>query len=172
MSIRNWALVSGLTGIAANLLLVLFYVTARPWEPGADGNWLGTVNDYLVAVQFATLAPVAAGLRVWTRVSVGCCAAIVVLQVLLVTGVLPFEVQVAPVGLCIVTLMVWVGAAGRRTHRAELLARFVAWGAIVGGAIFLAGFVVVWLAELDGPYWVLAALPAAVAWMAFPLWPL
>src|SRR4051794_41957073 len=60
---RTAALVSGATGIAANVLLVLFFALAEPFSgsPNAAG-WLGTANDWLMVPQFAALVPVAVAL--------------------------------------------------------------------------------------------------------------
>ena len=56
--VRPWALASGLTGIAGNLALVLFYALATPWEPGGRLEWPGPLNDVLVLAQFVLLAVV------------------------------------------------------------------------------------------------------------------
>ena len=47
-----WALTSGIAGLVANVLLVLFFLLARPFgvsgplaEAGQDFMWLGSAND-------------------------------------------------------------------------------------------------------------------------------
>ena len=65
-----WALTSGITGLVANVLLVLFFLLAQPFGVGPlaerpDFIWLGTANDWVILVQFLTLIPVALALRSW-----------------------------------------------------------------------------------------------------------
>src|SRR3954454_16642381 len=106
VSRTRWcALVSGWTGLAANVLLVLFFALGQASGDGPAGfGWLGSANDWLVAVPFGFLAPGAAavGRRLppsrWrsavTRAGGAAMTAVVVLQLLLVLDVLPFERQV------------------------------------------------------------------------------
>ena len=106
-----WALTSGITGLLANVLLVLFFLLARPFgvdgplaKAGQDFMWLGSANDVVIIVQFLTFIPVALALRGWlpstrsvrlsTAAAVGAMVATAVLQLLLVAGVLEFDVQV------------------------------------------------------------------------------
>src|SRR4051794_5414619 len=57
---RGGALGSGWTGLAANVLLVLFFALGRPSGDGPAGfGWLGPANDWLVVLQFGFLVPVA-----------------------------------------------------------------------------------------------------------------
>ena len=53
------AIASGITGIAANGLLVLFFALARPWETGGSArwDWLGPANDIVGAVSMAAFIP-------------------------------------------------------------------------------------------------------------------
>ena len=67
-----WALTSGITGLVANVLLVLFFLLAQPFgvngplaEAGQDFMWLGSANDVVIIVQFLTFIPVALALRRW-----------------------------------------------------------------------------------------------------------
>jgi hypothetical protein len=59
----RWAVVSGVAGLVANVLLILFFVVSGPWTSAGDLDWLGTANDVTVVVQFAALVPVALGIR-------------------------------------------------------------------------------------------------------------
>src|SRR3954464_5820129 len=100
--VRGYALGSGWSGLAATVLLVLFYVFAGPFpgEPNGAG-WLGTASDWLEVPQLPSLVPVvlALGRRLpptrWLRglidVRATAMAATVAAQPLLVLGLLRFE---------------------------------------------------------------------------------
>ena len=188
-NVARWALVSGIAGVIANVFLVLLYVVFQPWQEEYAGSsgWFGMANDSLVAVQFATLLPVVRGLgdrmpsdprvRAWTRVGLTAAAAVVALQVLLVARIIPFEVQVIPVTLCIIVLFFWVGAishAGERMHTLPKVlsrfGRFLSLGLPIGAGVFVVGVVVSWAANLGSSAWVIAALPGFVVWLLFPVW--
>jgi hypothetical protein len=118
-------------GLAANLLLVLFYLTAKPWRAGAARyEGFGTANDWLTAVRYFALLPLVCRLgnlmagdapaRRWTVVGLAAAGGVVVLHVLLAAGLLPFGVEFGPVALCNVGSVGWIGrisAAGDRTPR-------------------------------------------------------
>src|SRR4051794_37655757 len=93
--VRRWAVVSGWTGVVANALLIVFFSLSEPFSAQPNGlAWTGTVNDWLVAVQFAALLPVVAavgrrlpatrGLRVLTAAALLATGGTVALQLLLV----------------------------------------------------------------------------------------
>jgi hypothetical protein len=181
------ALASGSIGIVANVYLVLFYLVAKPWQPGSVGGGYGTINDWLVALQLALLIPVVVWLgqqtriekwpRWWTAIALAASIAAVLLQVLLVAGVLPFAVQVGPVALCIVLLLCWAGvisaAGGRRgvlSHPTVRLGRLMMWAVPVGAATFAIGAGISALQGQGSWAWVVGALPGALVWLAFPLW--
>src|SRR5262249_20428936 len=123
---RMLAVVSGVVGLVADLLLVVFYALLYGAPDLAD--YFGTANDALIVVQYAALVPVVVALgrlmpgdaraRWWTRIGLLASVAVIVLQVALLVGVLPFEVQVVPVSLSSIAAMCWAGgisAAGGRT---------------------------------------------------------
>jgi hypothetical protein len=130
------ALASGLIGILGNVYLELFYLTAKPWQPDSlarqvkgDPTSYGTINDWLIPLQLVLLIPIViwlgqqtrteTGSRRWTAIALAASIAATLLQLLLVTGVLPFAIQLGPVAVCIVLLLCWAGvisSAGRR-HR-------------------------------------------------------
>ena len=62
------ALGSGLIGIVGNVYLVLFYLVAKPWQPGSVGGGYGTINDWLAALQLVLLIPVVVWLGRLTRI--------------------------------------------------------------------------------------------------------
>ncbi len=187
LALAPWALISGFAGISANIFLVLFYIVAKPWQQGNDVGWFGRVNDSLVVVQFAAMLLVMVALRqrmptdraaqVWTMVGVVSSACVVVLQILLLTGVLPFSVQVTPVTLCILVVVWAVGAISRAGARVNSLpvsvtrfGQLLALGLPAGALIFLLVMVFAWVVKLGSGTWVIGALPGFLVWLAFPIW--
>jgi len=94
---RTAALLSGATGIAANVLLALFFALAEPFSGSPNGaSWLGTANDWFMVPQFVALIPVAVALggrlpatgwvRAQTVAGAVAMAVIVVAQLALVSG--------------------------------------------------------------------------------------
>ena len=101
---RVAAWVSGATGIAANVLLALFFALAEPFSDAPNGAaWLGSANDWLMVPQFLALIPVATAIgrrlpatrwaRALTVAGVAAMAAIVLAQLALVLGLLTFDPQ-------------------------------------------------------------------------------
>jgi hypothetical protein len=185
---RRWALASGVVGLAANVLLVLFYVTAKPWRAGpAPHEWFGTANDWLTAVQYATLLPVVRWLRSriagdprarsWSVVGLAAAGGVVLLQVLLTAGLLPFAVEIGPVALCIAGSVCWIGGISAAGDRTAALPRRVTWsgrlltvGFLAGMVVFVVGVLVASLARLGPAAWVIAALPGFAVWCLLPGW--
>ncbi|GAB1510444.1 hypothetical protein [Actinophytocola sp. KF-1] len=183
----RWAALSGTAGLAANVLLVLFFAVSRPWADGGGLAWTGTANDVVVVVQFAALVPVALAVRGrlragWagaaTAVAVGAMAAVVLLQVALIAGLLAFEVQVGFVMACFAVTFAWVLVVSR-TGRNALPRGVVLVGTVVGVS-YLAGAAVFGAGALLLPpdsvalYAVCGAgvVVGVVGWLGFPLWPL
>jgi hypothetical protein len=181
------ALASGLVGIVANLYLVLFYLTSKPWQPDSVGGGYGTINDWLIPLQLALLIPTVIWLgqqtqtekrsRRWTATALAASIAATLLQLLLVTGVLPFAIQVGPVAVCVVLLLCWAGSissAGRRrrvlSHSTVRLGRLMMWAVPVGVAAFAVGIGISALQGEGSWAWIVGAVPGALAWLAFPLW--
>ncbi|GAA0969555.1 hypothetical protein GCM10009555_016900 [Acrocarpospora macrocephala] len=115
--------------------------------------------------------------RVWTRVGLAA-AALIVLQVLLLTGALPFRFQVVPVSLSAVATMCWagaIGAAGARTRTLPAtvtrLGRIIVIGLLItAGALAIGAFVTV---VFDVSWaWVAGGIPGAVSWALLPAWTL
>jgi hypothetical protein len=181
------ALGSGLIGIVGNVYLVLFYLTAKPWQPGSVGGGYGTINDWLAALQLVLLIPVVVWLgrltriekwpRRWTGIALAASIAAVVLQLMLLTGALPFAIQFGLMSVCIVLLYCWAGvisAAGRRrgvlSPTTARLGRLLMWAMPVGAAAFAVGIGISAL-QWEGSWaWVVSGLPGALVWLAFPLW--
>src|SRR3712207_784167 len=100
-AIERWGLVSGITGVVANGLLVTLYTVALPGNEKFE--WTGPANDVVGAVSAGAMIPVAWAayrllgrgriLRVATVLATCAMGSVVVLSILLVTGVIPFAVQ-------------------------------------------------------------------------------
>lgn len=173
---RQFARTAGLAGIAANVLLAVFFASGEAWRsvPGTFA-WSGPVNDVLVAIQFAALVPVAVAVRAPLAARAFGLAAmtgVVVLQALLLAGALDFETQVWWVVGCFVVVFVWILAVST-TH----LPRTVARAGTVIGAAYLAGALLVWGAlalpsESPAQYAVggLGLVAGLVGWLGLPVW--
>ena len=186
--IARWALLSGTAGVIANVLLILFYVMARPWqETGGSAGWLGRANDSFVALQFAALLPVINGIRAlmpadpkvraWTKIGLAASGAVVVLELLLIFRILPFAIQVTPVTLCIIATFCWASGLSRAAQDAQVLplavtrfGRALGLGLALGAAVFLLGFAISWAAALSSGAWIVGALPGFLVFLAFPVW--
>ena len=187
---QMWAMTSGITGLVANVLLVLFYLFARPLgEVRQDFMWLGTVNDWVIAVQFLTFIPVALALRRWlpdTRVvrstTVAAVVAMVgtaVLQLLLVAGVLDFDVQVWLVVVLFLLIYAWVLSVSSTGHRHATLPRPVTRFGLLLGLCFPVGLLMIaaglpfgWGSVAQLAFGVPGIVLGAASWLALPVWPL
>jgi hypothetical protein len=185
-----WAMTSGITGLVANVLLVLFFLLAQPFgEAGSGFMWLGTANDWVIVVQFLTLIPVAVTLRRWLPVTRGVglatAAAVVamvgtaVLQLLLITGVLEFEVQVGLIVPMFLVIYGWVLMASSTGHRRGSLPRPVTRFGLLLGVCFPVGLLIAaaglpfgWGSVAQLAFGVPGVLLGAVSWLALPVWPL
>jgi hypothetical protein len=185
-----WALTSCITGLAANVLLVLFFLLAQPF--GAirqDFMWLGTANDWAIVVQFLTLVPVALALRSWlpaTRaVRLTTTAALVamvgtaVLQLLLIAGVLDFDVQVVLIVPMFLVIYAWVLAVSSTGHRHGTLPRPVSRFGLLLGVCYPVGLLIAaaglpfgWGSVAQLAFGIPGVLLGGVSWLALPVWPL
>lgn len=181
----RWAVASGVAGLVANALLILFYVLARPWSgQWSEYAWLGPANDLVVAVQFAALVPVALAVHTalggrvggFTATGVTAMVAATVLQLALVGGLVAFDVEVYAVVGCMAVVFAWMLAASV-AGRSVLAPAAVRLGTLAGVG-FLAGLAVAGLGLLlpEGPAryaaWAVGGLAGLAGWLAFPVWPL
>jgi hypothetical protein len=191
-----WALTSGIAGLVANVLLVSFFLLAQPFgvngplaEAGQDSMWLGTANDVVIIVQFLTFIPVALALRRWlpstrsmriaTVAAVGAMVVVAILQLLLVVGVLEFDVQVILVVATFLVVYAWVIAVSSTGHRYGTLPRPVTrFGLLlgvsypVGLVIAAAGLLFPWGSAAQLAFVIPGVVIGAVGWLGLPLWPL
>ncbi len=187
---HRWALVSGVTGVIANVALILFFALAQPWgAANPQFMWLGTANDAIIVVQFAAFIPVALALldrlpagrtvQLATAAAVAAMGAVMTLQLLLIAGLLSFEVQVYPVTAAFAVVFGWVLTTSRTGYRTGALPRRAARiGLFLGSSLPVGLFVAaVGLLIPDGvaaryiPI-ALGVVVAASGWLALPLWPL
>lgn len=187
---RLWAWACGIAGLLANLLLVLFFLLARPFSEVQNSfGWLGTANDWVMVVQFLAMIPVAVALRSWlpptrlvqviTTIAVVAMVIVAVLQLLLVAGVLGFDVQVLLVVAAFVPVYAWVFLASSVGHRAAALPRSVTrFGLLLGASgplallITAAGYLIGSASGHPDAAVAPGLLLGALSWLALPVWPL
>jgi hypothetical protein len=193
----TWALTSGITGLLANVLLVLFFLLAKPFgvsgpaagEVGQDFMWLGKANDWVIVVQFLTFIPVALALRAWlpptrrvrltTAAAVGAMVATAILQLLLIAGVLEFDVQVWLVVVMFLVVYTWVLTASSTGHRHGTLPHSVTRFGLLLGASYPVGLVIAaagllfpWGSATQLAFVVPGIAIGAFGWLGLPVWPL
>jgi hypothetical protein len=178
-----WAVTSGIAGLLANVLLVLFFLLGRPFEPVQNSfGWLAVANDWVIVVQFLTMIPVALALRrrlpstrslrVATLMAVGAMLAVAVLQLALIAGVLDFDVQVYAVVAAFLPVYAWVIIVSSVGHRSGSLPRAVTRFGLLLGASFPLGLLIMTPGLLGWGYPGQLAWLAALGWLALPVWPL
>ena len=184
-AIERWGLLAGVTGVVANLLLIALYALAVPGMEEYD--WTGPANDVIGGiVSTLALIPVALALRqllnggtllnLATGLVVLALLTIAALSLLLVTRVIPFEVQGPGAGAASVLLFVWVALVGRAGAGGELPRWSARWAMAIGIAA-IAGALLVGVSLLlpaeSTPQYVVggAGLVLVVpAWLSFPVW--
>jgi hypothetical protein len=184
-AIERWGLVSGVTGVVANGLLVTLYTVALPGNEKFD--WTGPANDVIGAVSAGAMIPVAWAtyrllgrgrtLRVTTVLATCAMGSIVVLSILLVSGVVPFAVQGAGAGIAVLFWFAWLYLVGRRGLQTGRLPRRLARAAkLIGGAVPLAaplvGLSFLFPAK-SIPQYALRGAGLAIgvpAFLAYPIW--
>jgi len=184
--VERWGLLAGVTGIAANLLLIALYALGLP-DIG-DYDWTGPANDVMggivstsatIPVALALGELVGGGLLVrWaTRLAVAAMAALVVSTVLLVTDAVSFEIQVFVAAPAVILMLGWTAVVGRAGKANGLLPPRLARAAVVIGVAACVGTVLVGAGLLLPPesasqYAVAGAglLAGVPAFLAFPVW--
>jgi hypothetical protein len=184
-----WAYATAISGAVANLLLVLFFLLARPFSDVTNGfSWLGPTNDVVVVVQFATAIPVALAMRrllppsrpvrIATAGALVAMAAVVVLQLLLVIGVLDFDLQVLLVSAAFLVVYTWVLTASSAAHRVGSLPRPVTRVGLLigasyplGAAIAAPGLLFPWGSGAQLAFAVPGVVFGSIGWLALPVWP-
>jgi hypothetical protein len=185
------ALLSGITGIVANVSLAGFFALAGPWGDPAGGrwSWLGPANDVTGAISMATLIPVVLYLgrrvpsnrllQVLAGGSVLAMGALALVAPLMLAGVVPLTVQFVVAGLGLPVIFGWLVVINRvGGHSGALPDSVAAFGRTVGVAA-LAGTAFAGAAALlpsgTAAQYVLLGVAAAAglpAYLAFPVWPI
>lgn len=184
-----WALTSGISGVAANVLLLLDQLTENVGEARQYFMWLPAAIACVLVVQFLTLIPVALALREWlpptrsvrlaTAAAVGAMLAVAILQLLLVIGALEFDVQVVLVMATFLLVSTWVLTVGSTGHRRSTLPRLVSRFGIVLGVSYPVGLVIAGaglLFPLGSAAWFTFVIPGgvllAIGWLGLAVWAL
>jgi hypothetical protein len=140
-------------------------------------------------VQFLTFIPVALALRRWlpptrsmrvaTAAAVGAMAAVAILQLLLVTELLEFDVQVVLVVATFLVVYAWVIAVSSTGHRHGILPRSVTRFGLLLGVSFPVGLVIAaagllfpWGSPAQFAFVIPGVAIAAIGWLGLPVWPL
>ena len=191
------ALGSGLLGVVGNLFLIAFLTLAYLGPTDRDWGWLGIVNDCLVAGQFLLLIPIAHAvprllpsrllLSVSTGLGMAAMGAAALLQLALVAGLVPYEIEVKLLLPVLLGCYWWVLVVSSVGHRGRILSASVTrTGLLIGlcwpAAVLLMGAGVLLGSSLlggtpgSGPSGTLVLLPglllAAIAWLLLPVWTL
>ena len=179
--IERWGLLSGVTGCVANALLAGLWVSIGTGDQ--DFRWTGPANDVIGGVvssaagipfvlAMSALADDTAVRRV-VPVAVTGQAAIVVSSVLLVTDVLPFEVQVFIAVPGIAALLAWVWTVGRsRRLPFSRAARLIGAGGGAGLALAAASLTLPGGSLAQYAVGGLGIAAGASAFLAYPVWQL
>jgi hypothetical protein len=186
--VRAVALLCGAAGVAATVLVVLFFLFDYPYSPfGAGWSWPGPASDVATAVQFALLAPVVWALhrhvppttavRATTWAAVGACVAVALLQTALVAGLLTFAQEIGPAMACFLVVYGWLLTVSLAAHRSRALPRPVTRaGAVLGGAMPVATVLVGAGYLIPGPVGRLAFwtgfLVGMLGWLGLAAYPL
>jgi hypothetical protein len=184
-----WALTSGITGLLADVLLVLDQLTENVGDVRQHFMWVPAAIAWVMVVQFLTLIPVALALRGWlppalsvrlaTAAAVGAMFAVAILQLLLVAGAMQFDLQVVLVMAMFLMVSTWVLTVSSTGHRHGALPRSVTRFGLLLGASYPVGLLIA-AGGLLFPSGSTAQLAfvvpgliiAAPGWLAFPVWPL
>ena len=184
------AVISGVSGIAANLLLAGFFAMARPWvDSSSSWAWLGPANDVTGAISMATMIPVVAylgrlipstrRLRVLAWGSMLAMGALALAAPLMLSGVVTLTAQFAVAGIGLPVIFGWLVMVNIAGRRAGVIPDSVAvFGRNVGAAALaattIAGAGTLLPAGSVTQYVVLglAALAGLPAYLAFPVWPI
>ncbi len=135
------ALVSAPIGVFGIAMLVAFYATFLRTGGGAR---LGMLNDAAVAAQYALMLPIAVAL--WRVLRLGRprvallalviglagMLTVIVLQLLLVLGVIPFQTQILFVSAGFLTTLVWFVVSTRMDGDGDMLPRSMPLAVLAG----------------------------------------
>ena len=190
-----FAYAAGATGILANLFLIALYVllglqSVRPEGQttlGSASDLAGSASDLLGSLATAFMIPVALFLgrhlpqRRAARFSQAAgLTAMVVLTVgglLLVLGVLPFEVETpiavaAVMVLCLWLLLInrWLLRSGGLAPRVARLGEFVGAAVLAGAAVVGLGLLLPWMSWAQLVVFGIGVVLGVAGWLGIPIW--
>lgn len=183
-------MISGLSGIAANLLLGGFFAVARPLGDGSSPwAWLGPANDVTGAISMATMIPVVLELgrripsnrllRLLSGSGVVAMGALALAGPLLVGGVISLNVQFVVAGAALPVIFGWLVMVNRAGRRAAVLpddvavfGRNVGVAALAGTALAAVGALAPAQSSAQYVLFGAAAVIGLPAYLAFPVWPI
>jgi hypothetical protein len=170
-----WARAAGVTGLAANALLVAFYALEAGRRRVLPVS-LGTANDLVGALSTALMVPVVLALsptRWIRRLGLAATSVLTLAGPALVLGLVPFGVQM-PVALAAFALLAaWLlltsrGLRGRLPEPVTRLGVLSGGGVLAGGAVAALGALLPRRAQLVA--WTVGGVPAALGGLAVPVW--
>lgn len=180
----RWGLLAGVTGLAGSILLMVMFATA---DYGTQA-WTGTGSDVIggivsdlamipVAVALLAVCGRSRGLGAITSLTVLGMAAMAVVSLLYVLGILPFGAQLTVSAVGLVLIAGWllaIGRAGRR--RGRLPRRVAAWAQALGLAGLAGMLLLAASAAAPAGSWTRMTLDAVwrllagAAFLAYPVW--
>ena len=170
-----WARAAGVTGHAANVLLVAFFAVEAGRRRVLPVS-LGSANDIVGSISTALMMPVVLAVSPsrWTRrLGLGATGVLTVAGPALVLGLVPFRVQM-PIAIgAFEGLTAWIVLSGRSGTLPDDVSRL---GALSGGGVLAGGAVLglgLLLPEGSLPRraaMVIGGVPGLVGWLAMPVW--
>lgn len=177
---RQFALFSGVVGVAAGVCFVMLYALAHPWT-GVQNRWAwtGPANDWLGALYFLALGPVALGLR--SRMPSSRTLTVASIAVVLVTCaaavIQTIETNLIAGTVTTYVIFIWILIVSLLGHRTRSLPRTVTRpGLLIGGALPVGVLLILpGLVTPDPVRWCFIAPGVAIGVIAFlciPIFPL
>ena len=172
-----WASAAGVTGVAANVLLVAFYAVEEGRRRVLPVS-LGSANDVVGSVSTALMVPVVLAVSPtrWTRrLGLGATGVLTLAGPALVLGLVPFAVHL-PIALgAFEGLAAWIlltsrGQRGTLPDEVTRLGVLSGGGVLAGGAVAALGMLSARRSFLRRAAVVVGGVPGTVAWLAMPLW--
>jgi|SRR5687768_12302329 len=172
-----WARAAGVTGVAANALLVAFYAV-EVGRPRVLPVSLGSANDVVGSVSTALMVPVVLAVspdRRTRRLGLVATGVLTVAGPALVLGLVPFAVQMPIVIGAFEGLSAWVvlTSRGRRGTLPDEVTRLgvrSGGGVLAGGAVVALGLLLPKGSLPRRAAFVVGGVPSALASLAMPVW--
>ncbi len=184
-----FAVISGVSGIVANLSLAGFFAVGAPGDASARWAWLGPANDITGAISMAALIPVVIHLRRELRASgvvrllsgasIAGMGALALVAPLMLSGMVSLTAQFVVAGVALPVIFGWLLAVNLAAGRSAVLpagnalfGRTVGAAALAGTALAAFGAVAPPSSTLQRLLFAAAAVVGLPAYLAFPVWPI